>query len=288
MNVSTKDIQLLRKSTGSGIMDCKNALLEANGDMDVARDILRKKGLASAAKKASREANDGLVGIRNSGNIWVILELNSETDFVAKNDFFQNFFNNTLDLIIDNSDVENIDQLMQIPCPWNQDRSLVDTLAETISVIKENIKIARFNIVKCSSDQEVFSYIHNKCSDNIGKIGVLLHIENPKKQDFSLLGKQICMHIASAMPMSIDIESLSSEYVEKERFLFIDQLKDSKKPDNIIEKIVDGKIRKVYEDCVLLEQAFIFDNKVKIKDLFNNAEFKDVKILNFDLYKISN
>lgn len=281
MNISIKDIQLLRKSTGAGMLDCKNALTATNGDLELAKENLRKKGIATSAKKASREANEGLIGIKNKGNIWAILEINSETDFVARNDFFQKFFEHTLDLSLNNPDTKNKDEFLKLSCPWSNNLPLQEVLGEVVGVIKENIQINNFAIIKCADNEQVFHYLHNKVGENLGKIGVLLTLQNNGAEDLKTVGKQICMHIASSSPMSLNIEDLDQKFVQKEREIFMEQMQDSKKPSNIIEKIVEGKLRKLYENHVLLEQNFIMDNNIKIKDLLKNFS-----IANYYLYKI--
>lgn len=288
MKINAKDIKELRKITGAGVVDCRDALAEANGDMEKARDLLRKKGTKIAMKKLERDAEEGLIGIKYEGNLLVILEINSETDFVANNDFFQEFFNNVLNLIFDNPTIDDMDSLMKLQCPWNDNASLNDTLLHVISVIKENIKINRFHIIKHTEKQKVFYYLHNKVSNNLGKLGVALlaEINNPDADKIAIedIGKKLCMHIASYTPLGITIDDLDENTLQKEREFYLKEAESSGKPENVIKKIVDGRIDKFFQKHVLMQQFFFFDEEKKIEEV---VEKHDLKLINFIQFKIS-
>lgn len=284
MNINIKDIQALRTNTGAGIVDCKNALSEANGDLDLAKDLLRKKGIAAASKKLDREANEGLIGIRQKDNLCALLEINSETDFVANNSFFQEFFQNVLDLILQNPNVDNLDALMKLHCEWCND-SLENATKNIIGVMKENVKIHRFKVIRCRDSEKVFYYLHNKIADNLGKLGValLVRINDEQNQDLTDVSKKICMHIASNEVFAITKERLDENFVQKEKNLLHEEMKNTNKPANIIEKIIEGKISKLYEKYVLLEQRFFLDEKITIHDLMIDS---NMEVLDFVKFKI--
>ncbi len=255
----------LREKTGAGMMECKKALTEANGDLDAAIDYLRKKGLSVAAKKANRIASQGLVGVKSNGKKGAIIELNSETDFVAKNDEFQKLASCILDAALDNGDLEVVKK-----APLNG-KSIADNLTDLIAKIGENMTLRRTDSLSVGKGV-VASYIHNATAPNLGKIGVLVALESDadpvKLQE---VAKQIAMHIAATAPQALDIDSLDKNAVEHERSIYSEQAKASGKPDHIIEKMVEGRIRKFYEEVVLLEQAYIMDPDKKVKDIINEA-----------------
>ena len=255
----------LREKTGAGMMECKKALTEANGDLDAAIDYLRKKGLSVAAKKANRIASQGLVGVKSNGKKGAIIELNSETDFVAKNDEFQKLASCILDAAVDNGDLEVVKK-----APLNG-KSIADNLTDLIAKIGENMTLRRTDSLSVGKGV-VASYIHNATAPNLGKIGVLVALESDadpvKLQE---IAKQIAMHIAATAPQALDIDSLDKNAVEHERSIYSEQAKASGKPDHIIEKMVEGRIRKFYEEVVLLEQAYIMDPDKKVKDIINEA-----------------
>lgn len=282
MKINIKDVQALREFTGAGIVDCRNALSESNGDIELAKDLLRKKGINVAQKKIDRDANEGLIGIKCDHEKCVILEINSETDFVANNEFFQDFCQNVLDLILQNPFVSDIDALMQLECSWSQNISLHDVLINVIGVIRENIKIKKFKIISKQENQTLSYYLHNKVGSNFGKLGVVLLSNkiNNVKNSIEDIEKKVCMHIASNDPLSINKNQLDPALIEKEKKFLLDEMKYSKKPQEIIDKIIDGKINKLYEKCVLLEQDFFLDEQIKIKDM-------NVDIVEFVRFKIN-
>jgi len=260
--VSVADIKKLREMTGAGMMDCKKALTENNGDIDASCDWLRKKGISQAAKKGARIASEGVIAQQSNDNVAVVLELNSETDFVAKNETFIELSSKLLNTLISAEKLDNAEDL-NIPGSSN---TVKDEITNAIGVIGENIKLRRFQ--KIHNDKGfIASYIHASTSPNLGKIGVLVSVEcDNVNEESKLLAKQIAMHIAASKPVSVDQSGVPQNDIEKEKEIFTEQAKSSGKPDEIITKMVEGRIRKFYEEVVLLEQAFVIDGKTKIKD----------------------
>ena len=276
----------MRIKTGAGMMDCKKALDETN-DIEKAVEWLRKKGINTAQKKSERSATDGLITIKIEDNTGVILEINSETDFVAKNEHFQEFCENTSTLCVKNK-IQNIDDLFESSFE-NSDKNVKVELTNLISKLGENIVIKRLELVN-DPKLKLQKYLHNSVSENSGKLGVLLSF-NVKEINSNVndLSKQICMHIAATEPKSIDIVSLDNSLILKEKDIYKDQLKSSGKPDDIVDKIIDGKIKRFYEDVCLLEQPFVIDNKKKVKDIiseFNKNNNLDFNIKNYLIFKL--
>lgn len=258
----------LREKTGVGMMDCKKALLETNGDFEAAVDWLRKKGLSTAAKKADRVAAEGLVAAIVAGNTAAVVEVNSETDFVARNDKFQSLVSDIVKLAVKHTDVEGLksDKMAS-------GRTVEEEVIENIATIGENLHLRRMSTIQIT-DGIIASYVHNSVVDGLGKIAVLVALESSAdKAKLATLAKQIAMHVAAAKPQSLDIVNIDPALVAREREIFFEQSRASGKPDNIIEKMVDGRIRKFYEESVLLEQVFVMDGKTKISDVIaNNAK----------------
>lgn len=286
MSFTSEDIKILRNKTGAGMMDCKKALDETN-DIEKAIDWLRKKGINTAQKKSERSATDGLITVKIEDSTGVILEINSETDFVAKNENFQEFCEVTSKLCAKNK-IQNLDDLLEATFE-DSDIKVKDELTNLISKLGENIVIKKLKLVS-DPNLKLQKYLHNSVSENSGKLGVLLSFSVTKNNSsVSELSKQICMHIAATEPKSIDIDSLDNSIVSKEKDIYKDQLKSSGKPDNIIEKIIEGKIKKFYEDVCLLEQPFVIDNKVKVKEViseFNKNNNLDLTIKNYFIFKL--
>ncbi len=258
-------VKELREKTGAGMMECKKALTESNGDLEGAIDYLRKKGLSVAAKKASRVASQGLVGVKSTGKKGAVIELNSETDFVAKNDEFQKMALAMVDAALENGDLD------AVKAASLNGKSIADNLTDLIAKIGENMTLRRTASLSVEKGV-VASYIHNVASPNLGKIGVLVALESdadPAK--LQEVAKQIAMHIAAAAPQALDIESLDKAAVDHEKSIYAEQAKASGKPENIIEKMIEGRIRKFYEEVVLLEQAYIMDPDKKVKDVLAEA-----------------
>lgn len=264
---NAKLIKELRDKTGAGMLDCKKALLENNNDINKASDWLRKKGISSAAKKGERTAAEGVIAVQNHKDNAYIIELNSETDFVAKNETFHKLASDIIDSV-KNSDSNNISDLKT-----TDGNSIENEITNAISIIGENIKLRRFSRIKSSGF--ISSYIHNSIVENIGKIGVLISINcNETNEEIEKFAREIAMHIAANNPVALTPDDIPAELIEKEKEIFIDQAKASGKPENIIEKMVEGRIRKYYQEVALIEQAFVMDGKTAIKDLISEINKK--------------
>ncbi len=261
-------VKELRDKTGAGMMDCKKALVETAGDLEGAVDFLRKNGLAAAAKKSGRVASEGLIGVTTKDGIGALVEVNAETDFVARNDDFQSFVSTVAGIMLDG--VGSIEEVVNTPFPGTE-RSVGEQLTHNIATIGENMSVRRGETLSVQQGC-VVSYVHNALSDGLGKIGVLVALESTgDNASLEQLGKQIAMHVAAARPEALSVESISAESVERERNVLIEQAKASGKPDNIIEKMVEGRLRKYYEEVALMEQTFVIDNETKISKVVENA-----------------
>ncbi|MES2215191.1 MAG: translation elongation factor Ts [Pseudomonadota bacterium] len=264
--ITAASVKDLREKTGAGMMDCKKALTETGGDFEAAVDWLRTKGLSAAAKKAGRVAAEGLTAAAVDGTIGAIVEVNSETDFVARNDKFQGLVSSIAKLALKAGDVESL-QKATMP----SGRTAQEEIVEHIATIGENMGLRRVSVLKVE-DGVVASYVHNAVADGLGKIAVIVALESTgDKAKLTSMGKQIAMHIAATRPQALNIESVDPEALKRERDIFFEQSRASGKPDNIIEKMVEGRIRKFYEESVLLEQVFVIDGKTKISEVVSNA-----------------
>ncbi|MEQ9811380.1 MAG: translation elongation factor Ts [Azospirillaceae bacterium] len=254
-------VKELREKTGAGMMDCKKALSETAGDIEAAVDWLRTKGLAAAAKKAGRAATEGLVGIAIDGPRGAVVEVNSETDFVARNDAFQNFVRTLASLsIAADGDVETL-KAADYP---GTGRTVEGELTNLIATIGENMSLRRSAALTVQNGV-VAGYVHAAVSDGLGKIGVLVGLESTADKDaLEAFGRQIAMHIAAARPEALSIEDVDAESLNREREVLSEQARASGKPENIIEKMVEGRLRKYYEEVVLLEQVFVIDGESKV------------------------
>jgi elongation factor Ts len=265
-------VKSLREATGAGMMDCKKALVEVNGDFEGAVDWLRQKGLGAAAKKASRVACEGLVAFAVNGKQAALIELNSETDFVARNEQFQTLVKTSAELALKTNG--DVGQLKAASYPGTG-RTLEEEIAHHVAIIGENMNLRRASMLEVTNGV-VASYMHNTVVPTLGKIGVLVALESSGDTvKLSELGRKIAMHIAASKPESLTVSDLDPALIERERNIFIEQAKASGKPDSIIEKMVEGRLRKYYEEAVLLEQVFVMDGKTKIADLLV-AEAKDI------------
>jgi elongation factor Ts len=279
-------VKELREKSGAGMMDCKKALAESNGDMDAAVGWLRTKGLAAAQKKSSRVAAEGLVGVASRGNEAVVAEVNSETDFVARNDQFQDFVSAVADIALAaNGDIEAVAKA-NYP---GTGRTVSDELTQRIATIGENMNLRRAAYLSVPNGV-VASYIHNAVAEGLGKIGVLVALESTgdagKLND---LGRQIAMHVAAAAPQALDVASLDPATVEKEREVLAGQARESGKPEAIIEKMVEGRIRKFYEESVLLQQVWVLDGESRVEDVVKALAKDlgtDVKLAGFVRYQL--
>jgi len=267
-DITAAMVKELREKTGAGMMDAKNALVENKGDMDASVDWLRKKGLAKAAKKSGRVAAEGVIAVAAAadGKSAAVIEVNSETDFVARNEQFQIFAKKAAELALSSSDIEGVAEAQ-----YGNGKSTKDTLTDLIATIGENMNLRRSTNLSVSKGL-VASYIHGAVAPNLGKIGVLVALESDAPADkLQALGKQLAMHIAAAKPESLDVASLDPKTVEREKSVHRDTAKASGKPDDIIEKMLEGRMRKYYEEIVLLEQNFIMDPDTKISALLEKS-----------------
>jgi elongation factor Ts len=259
-NISAGMVKDLRDKTGAGMMDCKGALAETNGDIELAIDLLRKRGLAKAAKKGGRIAADGLIGVATEPGEGAVVEINTETDFVARGDDFQRFVRNVAKLAL--SVDGDLDELMQAPYPTAP--TTQDALTAIIAKIGENMTVRRVAALAVSPGV-VASYIHNAAAPDLGKIGVLVGLQSSANVDrLAALGKQIAMHIAAASPIAISAEDVPSDIAARERAIFAEQARETGKPENVIEKMVEGRMRKFYEEQVLLSQVFVIDGETQV------------------------
>jgi len=266
-DITAAAVKDLREKSGAGMMDCKKALTENNGDMDAAIDWLRTKGLATAAKKSSRTAAEGLVGIAVEGTRGAAVEVNSETDFVAKNEQFQDFVRTVSSLALKTGD--DIAALGAAGYPSGG--TVLEKLTANIATIGENQTLRRAKIVEVSKGA-VVSYMHNAVSPGLGKIGVLVALEGDAPvAALEALGKQIAMHIAAAFPQALTEDGLDQAVIERERAIAAEKAAESGKPANIIEKMVEGSVAKFRKENALLSQVFVIDNKTPIAQVVANA-----------------
>ncbi len=253
-------VKELREKTGAGMMDCKRALGETAGDIEGAVDWLRKKGLAAAAKKAGRVAAEGLVGVATSGNAGAVVEVNSETDFVARNEAFQNFVRQVADLALATGELEAV-KAAAFP---GTGRNVAEELTHLVATIGENMSLRRIRRLEVGKGV-VVSYVHNALVAGLGKIGVLVALESTADgAKLTALGKQLAMHVAAANPQFLTIGDVDAASLDRERDILREQAKASGKPDAIIDKMVEGRLRKYYEEVVLLEQIFVVDGETRI------------------------
>jgi elongation factor Ts len=258
----------LREKTGAGMMDCKKALAETAGDMEQAIDWLRKKGLSQAAKKSGRVAAEGLVGVATEGTAGAALEVNAETDFVARNDTFQGFVETATKLAL--STKGDVEKLKTAAYP-GESRNVGEQLTHLIATIGENMNIRRATYLSVG-DGVVTSYIHTAAKPGMGKIGVLVALESTGNKDaLTALGKQIAMHVAAANPQFLSTDAVDNASLEREKAIYRDQATASGKPADIVEKMVVGRVRKYYEEVVLLEQPYIMDDKSKVSQAIEKA-----------------
>ncbi len=268
MAYTATDVKNLRERTGAGMMDCKKAMEETDGDMEAAVDLLRAKGLAAVAKKSSRTAAEGLVGVAVSGTKGVAVEVNSETDFVAKNDQFQDFVRKTTEVALD-AGSDDVDALKASAYPGGG--TVADTLTTNVATIGENQQVRRMKTVSVSSGL-VVPYMHNAAAPMLGKIGVLVALESEAGADvLEPLGKQIAMHIAAAFPQALNAEGLDADMIARERKIAAEKAAESGKPAEVQAKMVDGAVAKFAKDNALLSQVFVMDNKTPIAQVVEQA-----------------
>lgn len=272
-------VRELREATGAGMMDCKKALTEAAGDMEAAIDWLRTKGLSQAAKKSGRTTAEGLVGVVSAKNRAAMVEVNAETDFVGRNEAFQAFVEQVAHVALEVGDDLDAIKAGKVP----SGRTVADELTHLIATIGENMAIRRAKVLSVESGV-VASYVHSALRPGIGKIGVLAALEAPSESDALLtLGRQIGMHVAATRPAALDVASVDPESLERERAVLIEQARESGKPEAIIEKMVEGRIRKFYEEVVLLEQVWVLDGESRVAKVVEKAGAKLVGFERFQL-----
>ena len=288
MAISTEDIKLLRESTGAGVLDCKKALQETDGDIDQAIEFLRKKGLAAASKKASREANDGLVSAHISADskIGVLVEVNCETDFVARTEDFQNFVAALVQQVATQPDVANVEALLAAPFIKNNSKTVAEQLTETIAKLGENVVVRRIARFDLRGDGLLDSYIHTG-----GRVGVLVDMAggSPDNNKFARLVHDVALQIAAASPRYVSPEDVPAEAIEAEKNIYRAQLAEDKKPDNIKERIIDGKLKKWYGEVALIEQPFVKDNDLTIAQLLEKYSTElgsDIKVRRFARFEL--
>ena len=267
MTITAALVKDLRTATGAGMMDCKKALSETDGDLDAAIDWLRKKGLSAAAKKASRVASEGLVGVLSEGTVGTLVEVNSETDFVSRNDTFQQFVTTLTGLA---READSIEAMAEMAYP-DTGRTVAEELTHNIATIGKNMSLRR--MAKLSVNEGVVvSYVHNAAADGLGRIGVLVALESAAAADvLTGLGKQLAMHVAAAAPASLSADDLDPEMVARERQILVDQAIQSGKPADIAEKMVEGRMKKFMKEVVMLEQTFVVDGETEVKKVIENA-----------------
>jgi elongation factor Ts len=283
-DVTAQMVKELRERTGAGMMDCKAALQETGGDMEPAVDLLRKRGLAKAAKKAGRVAAEGLIGVAIEGSKGVLVEVNSETDFVARNDLFQGLVKMIANVVLAvGTDVE------KIKAAKVGSITIADAIADTIAKIGENMSLRRASSLSVGTGV-IGTYTHNSVDEGLGKIGVLVALESPGKLDeLKRFGRMVAMHIAASNPQAIDPSGLDPNVIRREREVFADKFKAEGKPANMIDKIVESALRTFYKEVCLLDQAFIHEPDKSVAQAIKEAEGKvggPIKVIGFVRYAL--
>jgi elongation factor Ts len=283
-NITAQMVKELRERTGAGMMDCKAALQETNGDMEPAVDLLRKKGLAKAAKKAGRIAAEGLIGLAVDGPKGVLVEVNSETDFVARNDLFQGLVKMIANVALTvGTDMEKIKAAKVGPI------TIADAIADTIAKIGENMTLRRASQLSVGTGV-IASYVHNSVEEGLGKIGVLVALESTGKADeLKRFGRMVAMHVAASNPQAIDSSGLDPEVVRREKDVLADKYKAQGKPANVVEKIVESGLKTFYKEVCLLDQAYIHEPDKSVSQAIKEAEAKaggPIKVTGFVRYAL--
>ncbi|WEK48800.1 MAG: translation elongation factor Ts [Candidatus Kaistia colombiensis] len=269
MTISASMVKDLREKTGAGMMDCKAALIENGGDVEASIDWLRTKGLAKAAKKAGRVAAEGLVGVASSGTTAVVVEVNSETDFVARNTEFQQVVQNVAQAALGTDGSVAAVAGANFP---GSDKTVEAAITTAVATIGEHMNLRRSAAVSVT-DGVVATYVHSAVAPNLGKIGVLVGLQSTGDKDkLVALGRQVAMHIAATNPLSVRSEELDADVVARERAVYAEQARESGKPEAIIEKMVEGRVRKFYEEVVLLSQAFVINPDLTVEKALKAAE----------------
>lgn len=269
MTITASLVKELREKSGAGMMDCKTALTENNGDIEAAMDWLRSKGIAKAEKKSGRVAAEGLIGMAQGDAAAVLVEVNSETDFVAKNEQFQDIVRRTAETALGTDGSVEAISAAQIA---GGEKSVADTLTDAIATIGENMTLRR--AARLSVDKgAVATYMHNAAGEGLGKIGVLVALESEgDPAALAAIGKQVAMHVAATNPLAATKEEIPADVADRERAIYTEQAAESGKPAEIIEKMVEGRMRKFFEESVLLSQTFVIDGETKVEQAIKNAE----------------
>ncbi|WP_284943867.1 translation elongation factor Ts [Acidisoma cladoniae] len=270
----------LREKSGAGMMDCKKALTESGGDLDGAIDWLRKKGLSAAAKKSGRVAAEGLIGVASRPNVAAMVEINAETDFVARNETFQDFVTTVATIALDVG--EDVEAIKAASFPGTG-HSVAEQLTQMVATIGEHMTIRRVRVLKVSSGT-VATYVHNALKPGLGKIGVLVALEAPSElAALEQLGRQVGMHVAATRPDALDVDAVDPQALARERDVLSEQARASGKPEAIIEKMVEGRIRKYYEEVVLLEQVWVHDGESRVRAVVAKS---GAKLVGFDRFHL--
>jgi elongation factor Ts len=285
-NITAQMVKELRERTGAGMMDCKAALQETNGDMEAAVDLLRKKGLAKAAKKAGRIAAEGLIGLTVEGQKGVVVEVNSETDFVARNDLFQGLVKMIANIALGvGTDVEKI----KAAKVGNNNITVAEAIADTVAKIGENMTLRRASTLSVGKGV-IASYMHNSVDEGLGKIGVMVALDSAGKADeLKRFGRMVAMHIAASNPQAIDPAGLDPDVVRREKEVLADKFKAQGKPANVIDKIVESGLKTFYKEVCLLDQAFIHEPDKSVAQAIKEAEGKaggPIKVTGFVRYAL--
>lgn len=279
-DISPGLVKRLREQTGAGMMDCKRALTEAAGDFDGAVDWLRKKGLSAAAKKTGRIAAEGLIGVASARNLAAMVEVNAETDFVARNERFQTFVEDVARVVLEVGD--DLEVVRASPYPGS-DRTVSEEVTSLVATIGENLVLRRAKRLAVTSGV-VATYVHSALRPGLGKIGVLVALEAASELDgVELLGRQIGMHVAAARPDALDIGSVDPAALEREKNILAETARQSGKPDAIVEKMIEGRIRKYYEEVVLLEQVWVHDGESRVRAVVQKSGGRLVGFARFQL-----
>ncbi len=273
-------VRQLREQTGAGMMDCKKALIETGGDIEAATDWLRAKGLSAAAKKSGRVAAEGLVGVASAPRRAAMVEVNAETDFVARNETFQGFVESAARIALEVG--EDLDAIKAAPMPGSG-RTVAEELTQLVATIGENITLRRARVLSVGRGT-VATYVHSALRPGLGKIGVLVALEAENEEEAVLtLGRQVGMHVAATRPEALDVDAVDPAALERERAVLIDQARQSGKPEAVIAKMVEGRIRKYYEEVVLLEQVWVHDGDFRVKAVAQKAGVRIVDFVRFTL-----
>jgi elongation factor Ts len=286
MAVTAQMVKELREQTGVGMMDCKQALEATDGDIEAAVDWLRSKGFAKAAKKAGRVAAEGLVGVAEAGGKAALVEVNSETDFVARNDQFQSLVSAVAKAALDTDG--SLDAVRKAKLP-DAGKDVEAAITDAIATIGENMALRR-SIAISVEDGVVASYVHAAAAPNLGRIGVIVGLKSPgDREKLRALGRQVAMHVAAASPLAVDVDGLDPKMVERERGVFAEQARGSGKPENIIDKMVEGRLRKFYEESVLLKQTFVIDGDRSVEEALKAAEAEiggPIEVTEFAVFRL--